>query len=603
MLAPVPLKREHLIMYVHVALLIAALLLWPFPCLRISDYDRLYVLGVLLAISFVLQRKELTFSGMDLAWWSLIVVTWISVRNAMSPVHVWYGVMTTTYLYLCYKSFMGVVWNARTKRIFFDVLGVIWALSLVYLIYVLWDGFFDQRRHDVASDNKNLHVAGINLHVLNCYVVALTPFVLFRKEKVFQLICPLALALLLYLLYASGSVMAFLVACSLAAVYLLWRLHLKRKTLLAILVSITLLLILAFSLFAAQRGGSLRGTNTVFNEFYSQQDRLWMWERSWNMFEEAPMLGHGKNNWKIAHGRDGYAGCSRCVSRTYRFLHAHNAFFQALSETGVLGLLCYLMLGLGLVRPAISEFRQGNTLAIAATLSLVAFLAVSMIYGTVYNFKNNLSVLTFLMALNLAVIQGGSGVQSIHPRKKTLLLVVLLSMVVASLYTTYRFDQARKLQATASAQIKQRDYGEARKTIQSALMFGDRSILYRMLGSTYAPEKDWKKFNLFYQQATSYDPYDRRILAVIGNQYLRHKKYSLALKYTQMAIDLDPASLTAQKLLIRIRLAQKRYNKAMQLARTLRKKYASRTWRKNELRDIDKLIKQIRRARDANKPK
>ncbi|TSC82499.1 MAG: Uncharacterized protein G01um101420_332 [Parcubacteria group bacterium Gr01-1014_20] len=76
----------------------------------------------------------------------------------------------------------------------------------------------------------------------------------------------------------------------------------------------------------------------------SVQTRLWTWGSAWKGFKERPILGWGQENFSTVFDRhfDSRHYKPGKVSETW-FDRAHSVFFDYLTETGILGLLSYMV--------------------------------------------------------------------------------------------------------------------------------------------------------------------------------------------------------------------------------------------------------------------
>jgi O-antigen ligase len=78
-------------------------------------------------------------------------------------------------------------------------------------------------------------------------------------------------------------------------------------------------------------------------ENYALIERLAHWQAAINMATDNPWLGVGFGNYEVAY--DQY----RLVYWTFSLGHAHNYYLNVLAETGIIGLVAYLLLWVGLL--------------------------------------------------------------------------------------------------------------------------------------------------------------------------------------------------------------------------------------------------------------
>ena len=132
----------------------------------------------------------------------------------------------------------------------------------------------------------------------------------------------------------------------------------------------------------------------ITDENFAAAERMAHWQAGWHMFEENPVLGIGVGNFNERY-EDFF------VREEFRFSrgHAHNYYIHTLAETGLLGLLAYLWLIVGLALVALhtalmarSGFPRLLALGVVGTMTAVA----------VHNFFENLHVLN--LGINLSLI-------------------------------------------------------------------------------------------------------------------------------------------------------------------------------------------------------
>ena len=114
-------------------------------------------------------------------------------------------------------------------------------------------------------------------------------------------------------------------------------------------------------------------------------ERLALWQKSLYMVREAPLLGVGLGQWKIAlplYGRiEKYEATDIGINEII-FQRPHNDYIWVLSETGVLGLTCYVFFFLLLIYYSLRIFfRSTDTdrkvFAILMLFGLVGYMVIS----------------------------------------------------------------------------------------------------------------------------------------------------------------------------------------------------------------------------------
>ncbi len=101
------------------------------------------------------------------------------------------------------------------------------------------------------------------------------------------------------------------------------------------------------------RFGDVRGED-ITDENYAVLERLAHWQAAIGMAEDQPWLGVGFGNYEPAYAD--YA----LINWPYPLGHAHNYYLNLLAETGVIGLLAYLVVWTAVFWQTIRVIRQAN---------------------------------------------------------------------------------------------------------------------------------------------------------------------------------------------------------------------------------------------------
>lgn len=222
-----------------------------------------------------------------------------------------------------------------------------------------------------------------------------------------------AIALLIYAgLIASWSRGAWMGA---AAALVVLVLACGRQTAMAALAGG--LIIVALVLLAGGRGGALVAALTdrlaapesyvaftdprtveITDANFATVQRLAQWQAAWGMFGDHPWLGVGIGNYAAAY--PAYA-----LPRWYLALgHAHNYYLNAAAETGLVGLMAYLLLGAATFLYLIRWIRRGTGWPRALAIGVLGALT----HLSVHNLVDNLYVQH--MILILALLMGSSAI-------------------------------------------------------------------------------------------------------------------------------------------------------------------------------------------------
>jgi len=119
----------------------------------------------------------------------------------------------------------------------------------------------------------------------------------------------------------------------------------------------------------------------ITNDNYAVIERLAHWQAAVNMAQDYPWLGVGLGNYEIAYDR------YRLMFWTFPLGHAHNYYLNILAEAGIIGVLSYLAMGVGLIRLTWRLRHNPDLLIRAAGIGLLgawAYLAVHSLLDNLY---------------------------------------------------------------------------------------------------------------------------------------------------------------------------------------------------------------------------
>lgn len=213
----------------------------------------------------------------------------------------------------------------------------------------------------------------------------------FNKEKIWlRLTYVAAFAGLLYLFIltkARGAWLGFI-----AALALLSFIKLKKSGALLLIIFLLLTMVVNRSLI-----------NDVFS-LVSLGDRKVMWHNSWRICMEHPIIGSGLNTFYVK-----YAGIRNDQFKNQKGSYAHNCYLQMAAETGVVGLVSFLLFVIALILKGLRSLKNSKdpllySLILGIDMGLVAFLVHSFVDTNLYSL--NLAALFWLFAgFLLAVIK------------------------------------------------------------------------------------------------------------------------------------------------------------------------------------------------------
>lgn len=165
-----------------------------------------------------------------------------------------------------------------------------------------------------------------------------------------------------------------------------------------------------------------------YENLSSANERLQLWERTLSLVADHPLGGVGLNNWKLVFPRYGMGGMRSAEGSTY-FIRPHNEFLAIASETGLPGLLVFLLL---LALAAFTALRTFLHAQVPRTkILLVLMLAGLLLFSGIsfFSFPRERIFHSSIFALMLAIIIHYD-LHTLPPVKTSAKIALLLSGIL-----------------------------------------------------------------------------------------------------------------------------------------------------------------------------
>ena len=112
---------------------------------------------------------------------------------------------------------------------------------------------------------------------------------------------------------------------------------------------------------------------------YSTKDRIGLWQRSFKLFTEKPIQGHGMASWKVEVVKLGTHGLKTDTGEI-TYVRPHNDYFWILSEQGLVGFIPYflfLILLFARLYTLLRKQKNDRSFYLAITFALIAYLSIA----------------------------------------------------------------------------------------------------------------------------------------------------------------------------------------------------------------------------------
>ena len=207
-------------------------------------------------------------------------------------------------------------------------------LLIAYGTFVAFIGFKEGGliwSHDFLKDQNQIST-------FMAMVIPVTIFYSFyTRKKSYKILCYLCVAMQVVLIIRSFSRTGF-VALVTVSFFIILNSQKKIFLLLLLLLSVVLVCNYAPKRFFHEVNSLNEGVEEA-----TAHARVRFWERAWRMFQDSPIIGHGIGQYPVENTR--FRGSAE-LDRATDSLVCHSNWFQILSELGLVGFVCYLVIWL-----------------------------------------------------------------------------------------------------------------------------------------------------------------------------------------------------------------------------------------------------------------
>ncbi len=274
-------------------------------------------------------------------------------------------------------------------------------------------------------------------------------------------------------------------------------------------------------------------------------ERLYLWKNSMKLFSESKMFGIGLANWQIYWPKYGMQGASHLDSAIMRYEHPHNEYVLFLTETGIIGLICFsaffIYLFILAIRMIISKQDIHQRKTAFLMLTGLIFMAILSFFGYPFH-RPFTSVLCMLLCLFILEFSNRSFKQKKLTGLPPVILLLLLSIVslnVSAHRLSGEYYMTKALQNQSNG-----NFGGMLRMLRKA------ENKYYELDNSSTPLDWYKGFAMFYsgndsalyyyQQAELKNPYHVQTLSDIGALLENQGKHEEAITYFNRVISFVP---------------------------------------------------------------
>jgi len=348
------------------------------------------------------ETNEVKFYTVDIWWFILIFYTGISSLWATNSGYAIEGTMVTIVLYICYKAFETIDWEPiKVQYITYYAVLFCLLVAMCVTLYAVRDNIASGFASTAKIDLSTIEIFHKNISVLGSLIVVLTPYIIFSDNPISRKIAPFILTSGIIILYASASIQLTILLTLLSVIYILYIMKYNQGW--KYLVLFGFICIVSVALYVSNRKSPINGNESLLTqEISNQQERLKLLEASFNLFQESPLVGIGKNNWEVDYKK--YYQSTESAGQDTNYRHAQNSFMQLLSEQGLIGLLIYAYIFIIPCLRLINNRAILSKLEVASLVSVFLYFLSSLVYGSIYNYYGNFQGLSLIAVMSLGIL-------------------------------------------------------------------------------------------------------------------------------------------------------------------------------------------------------
>ena len=278
---------------------------------------------------------------------------------------------------------------------------------------------------------------------------------------------------------------------------------------------------------------------------FTIKERSQLWEGSTAMALNESFLGVGPGNWKVHFPLYG-SGIWRARQGMVQFQRPHNDYLWVLTESGIFGLLGYLLIfGIVLLRGFKLQLQEMSSekrwLIRLSMASIIAYMVVA-----VFSFPRERIFHQWMLVFSFAFILSLSQKQKTHTTNKWPLAIVITVLLLPILWIGLERFQGEKISANT---LLHREAGNWQAILDDYKSL-EKLHFYEMdpvsmpttfyAGLAHLSLEQYEEALFYLNQAYKIHPYNIHVINNLGGIYQLRKDFSSAIFYYENALKIAP---------------------------------------------------------------
>lgn len=319
---------------------------------------------------------------------------------------------------------------------------------------------------------------------------------------------------------------------------------------------------------------NINSRDLVKKSFHTFDLRLSLWNNSYQMFKEHPIIGVGPGNWQIFYPKYGLNTIDDKAVRdgftTYQ--RPHNDWLWIVSEIGIFGLIFYLFIVLfSIIYLVKNSFENVNFSDVRTNLlfasAIIGFMFIYLADFPLERIEHQLLFYSILAyALFVKVKSFSNDVTLIKRYKLPVIMVLIVICIVSMVVTMSRITGEKHTRQLKIAHL-QSDWNTMISESTSA-----NNVFYKLdplsipidwyKGVALFSLNDFSSSCISFQNAYNQHPYNIHVINDLASCYEKLKQHDKAIVYYRKALDISAGFDEARLNLCAVYFNMKRYKSA-----------------------------------------
>jgi O-antigen ligase len=315
-------------------------------------------------------------------------------------------------------------------------------------------------------------------------------------------------------------------------------------------------------------------SGNIEERIHLDQERLIIWDKTYQVFEKKKLAGTGMGNWQIYFPDVSLTGLYRAEDLNFTFQRPHNDFLWILSETGLIGFNLFLITVISIIVLLIKKSAAGDPAVPKRDLAILIAFITGFLVISCFDFpKERIEHgIWFYLLLAIAYVQLKKGPQETLKSFKTIRLsrhiglsfLALLAFILITAICRYKGEYyARKMLAYKFENNYQGVLTSGKRAVSYAFTIDPTSVpIAWYLGNANAALMNYQQAQLDFFEALHYNPFNRNVLNDLASSLVYTGNSALAKRYYKEAARISPRFDDPKLNLAAVYIAEKNFEMA-----------------------------------------